>query len=172
MATMTDRERMYLEVFTNEQELDEFIKTAALSLYQGRTADEPVPGYFKREVMQAFHAAKELSENFRLNRGLWVPCVLRDGEGRIAGTVFIAEDRHIADAAQLDYIAVKEDLQGRGYGRILLEKAAEKIKKHSGFKTMFLSTGSKGAFYERIGMKSAGSLTAEGRTYYFYAKDI
>lgn len=75
----------------------------------------------------------------------------------------------------IDLLWVKEDLRGRGYGRLLME-TVEKEAQSQGAKNAYLDTFSFQApgFYEKIGYQVFGELTAfpPGYERYFMKKEL
>lgn len=89
--------------------------------------------------------------------------VLADLDGSLAG--FACHGRIPATDARHDlyWIAVRDDLRGRGLGRVLLERAEDDVREHGG-RRVYVETSSRDQyaptrrFYERAGYERAADL--------------
>lgn len=130
----------------------------------------PIAQEFIQEITRYVDNAN--SDNPIIDRDRGLAFAVFDDKGGIAGTLCANEDRHFTDCLQLNHLAVTPGARGRMYGRILLNKVAESVKKYSGLKYIIGSTVTAGPFYEALRIKKIGEITANGYTRYFYGKEI
>lgn len=164
---------MRLELFTNENELEEYLRVATFSVIADNAIIPIVHKKFRGEITTALNYTKSLRKNFNIGYGPWILYALRNDKNEIVGTICVARDNHTFKTAQLEYIAIRKDHQKQGLGRLLIEKTLEEIKNHSDFKGVILSTNKGGAgFYEKCGMVLAGTFINNKTKRYLFTKQI
>ena len=163
---------MKLERFTNPYELEDYLKVMILSMYDGKRKHKPITRFFRQEITRAFEHTAKLDDNYEINKGNWVLYALRNDYNEIVGTIAAGEDYHFGGCVQLEYVAIREDCQQRGLGKLMIKAVHEEVARHTRFKNSILSTIHEGGFYEKAGMNLAGTLTADGYTSCFYTRKI
>lgn len=161
---------MHLELFTNADEFEEYLRVATLSVIFDYE-DIYVTKKFREEMATAFKYTQSLPQDFRLKYSPWVLYALRDERNEIVGTIAVGTEHHLAQAGQLEYVAIRRDRQKKGYGKILVKAAIDEITVHSKYKQVVLSTNKKNVgFYEKCGLVFVGKLKFNKTYRYFLAK--
>lgn len=120
----------------------------------------PSPVFSGRKLHGLFEHTAKLDDNYEINKGNWVLYALRNDYNEIVGTIAAGEDYHFGGCVQLEYVAIREDCQQRGLGKLMIKAVHEEVARHTRFKNSILSTIHEGGFYEKAGMNLAGTLTA------------
>ena len=154
---------MYISVFKDEELFDAYLNIAELSL-----GGDFLP-WFRDDLLKSFNYTKELPDDFTLPRFPWVLYALYEDDGTLVGACALKEDHHAFDAAHIDFVGIRWDKQGQGYGKFLIHAMLDEIKKHSNLRSLILSTSPDQGFYEHIGMKKIGEMDASGHKRIFYA---
>lgn len=165
---------MYLKLFTEKKRLDEYLQVLVLSCLKTPPKVLPVDVSkgLKNEIERALDHTQKLPSDFKLTVDSWVLYALYNDTNEIIGTITFSEDRHISGEAQVEYVAIRQDYQGKGVGRFLMQSAMKEAKTHSAAKHIVLATGDEGAFYEAIGMTYAGEVVVDERHRHFYTQQI
>lgn len=164
---------MKLELFINENELEDYLKVATFSVIPDEAKIPVIYKKFREEITLALNYTKSLRKNFKISYGPWILYALKNDNNEIIGVVSVGRENHIFKTAQLEYIAIRKDLQKQGLGKVLIDETIKKIKEHSDYKRVTLTTNKKGAeFYEKCGMTLAGVLKFGKENRYFFHKDI
>lgn len=164
---------MKLQLLKDEKQFDDWLEIAAHSLFP---VDEKIENIhiepdFREQMLYNFDYTLTLRDDFKITFGPAILLALKNKEEKIIGTVCIRKDYHKHGACQINNIAIHPDHRGQGYGKLLIDKIAEVILKHSDFNYITLTTDSAREFYRHIGMSFAGVLDfGEKKRYYFYKK--
>lgn len=165
---------MQLKLFTETKRLDEYLQVLVLSCL--RTPPKVLPidvsKGLKNEIERALEYTRKLPPDFKLNVDLWVLYALYNDSNEIIGTIALSEERHISGEVQVEYVAIRQDYQGKGLGQFLIQSVIKEAKAHSAAKHIVLATGAEGAFYEAIGMTFAGEVVVGDRHRHFYIQKI
>ncbi|MDR1025876.1 MAG: GNAT family N-acetyltransferase [Lactobacillus sp.] len=163
---------MKLELFTNQNELEEYLKVAVLSM-PSVAAQNIIPDSFRKEICEGLKFTQSLSSDFRADVGPWILYALRNDANEIIGALMFSKDRHIKSAAQLEYLGIREDQQKKGYGTLIIKEIIKEVKKHSDYKFATFSTSPRMTeYYEKLGFKCAGTAEFPHSTRCFFYKEI
>lgn len=159
-----------LTKFTNPEELEDFLAIAQLSVGMEKHASVFIP--VRKELTEGMKYTISLSDDYELGIHPRILYVLRNAKDEIIGTLTLMKDGHCPHAAQIEYVAIRADMQGRGYGRFMLDEVIKIIAAHSDCESAILTTGHEGAFYEKCGFKKVGSVDSDDMEKYFYTRAL
>jgi ribosomal protein S18 acetylase RimI-like enzyme len=124
---------------------------------------------YNRKRNATFYAVRDLPENAAVP----LHVLAYDEDGAVAGG---AIGKSQFKWAKVTYLAVRDDLRGRGVGRRLMEEAEAEARRR-GCRYVFLDTMSYQApeFYRKLGYHVAGELAdwdSHGSVKYFFVKTL
>ncbi|MBR1648793.1 MAG: GNAT family N-acetyltransferase [Alphaproteobacteria bacterium] len=161
---------MYLERFIDKQKFAEYLDVVKLA--DDIEKDQEPPLRLVNEIRKALDYTCSLAQNYDLNIGHWVLYALRTETGEIIGTASITEDGHFGQWAQIEYVAIRQDFQNKGFGQFMMQEIFKEIRRHSNFDCAVLTTVGGGKFYEKCGMSFAGEVNFNARLRRFYVRRL
>ena len=144
------------KIIDAETSVEEVIE---LSLLSGPSDEENY-----RKLMRGF-IANSLSGDPDLDQGI-VYCLYSGNE--VIASARIKQDDYTFSAVSIEYVAVKPEHQGKGFGTIFLQGLFAEIQKRWNKKFAILATRDERAFYEKTGMSLLGELPDEPNPSRFY----
>ena len=170
---------MKFERFIDKNQFEEYLKIAAITAKENEDADFQdivVPDWARDAITEAFEYTVRLADDYRLVPKHFVLYGLWNDAGILVGVISFSIDRHIPGSVHVDYVAIRKDERGKGYGAVLMNNAVEVARKHSDARQLLLSTVLAKNFYERVGMEVIGTIESEDAgllsTKYFLRKKI
>ena len=144
--TLSHNDFLTVRIILPQTPSDEIIK---LSLLSG-PSDE---GHYKN-LMLGF-IANSLSEHPDLDQGI-VYGLYRGDE--YIGSDRMKQDEYTFEAVSFEYLAIKPEYQGQGYGAFFMEELFKEVKNKWGKELVILATSASKGFYEKIGMEVMGKI--------------
>lgn len=135
-----------VRIITPETSVEEVIE---LSLLSGPSDEKHY-----RKLMAGF-IANSLSTSPDIDLGIVYG--LYNGEKLIV-SARIKQDEYTASAASIEYVAVRPEYRGQGFGKIFLQGLFKEIKERYKKDAVMLATEDERGFYEKTGMSLFGEL--------------
>ncbi len=148
--------KLDIKIITTETSIEEIVE---LSILSGPSDEEHYKKLMNGFILNSLSSSPDLD--------LGIVYGLYDNEKLIA-SARIKQDEYTATAVSIEYVAVKPEYRGQGFGKLFLHGLFREIKERWNKDIAMLATGDEKAFYEKTGMNLLGDLVNKSGSSRFY----
>jgi len=94
-----------------------------------------------------------------------------DGQARLVGHSMISSIPNYPEACFIQTVIIDKEFRGRGWGRHLMHRTEEYVKKKKGLQVVYLSTKDQQYFYRKLGYEDCEPISIYGNPGNFHNKN-